>query len=123
MKEQTVVDYIEKQLKIAGRYYINVHGSTYSKNGTPDFITMDNNNIFTGIEAKAPGKKPYANQWRRGIEILLSGGRFVIAQDDFVLSNFDNNQLPIIYVGSEIGESEYEAALLKVTCSSEIKLK
>ena len=39
MKEQVVVNLIESQLKSAGRMYFNLHGSVYSNNGSPDFLS------------------------------------------------------------------------------------
>lgn len=123
MKEQSVVNYIESQLIVDGRYYVNVHGSMFSENGTPDFLTHDKNNIFTGIEAKAPNKAPVVNQWRKGIKILKSGGRFVVAQDDFDLQKLDEKSLPKVEIGSEIGESEFEAKKIKIKQTCEIVLK
>lgn len=122
MKESVIVNYIENQLKLIKRYYINNHGSTFSKNGTPDFITLDKNNIFLAIEAKAPNKSPVINQWRRCIEILLSGGRYVIAQDDFDIKEVDNNKLPKVKIGNIIGESEFLAGKLKIKCTTEVML-
>lgn len=123
MKEEVVVKSIEKQLLLASRYYNNLHGSMLSKNGSPDFVTMDANGVYTGIEAKAPKKTPYVNQWRRCIEILLSGGRFIVAQEDFNLQDMDNNHLPIIRIGGIVGESEFEMDKQKIHGTHEIKLK
>lgn len=122
MKEQIIVNYIESQLKNIKRYYINNHGSTFSKNGTPDFITLDKNNNFLAIEAKVPGKAPVINQWRRCIEILLSGGRFIVAQDDFDINKVDDNKLPKVKIGHIIGESEFIAGKLKIKCTTEVIL-
>lgn len=121
--EDRVIANIEKQLASVGRYYINVHGSSYSKNGTPDIITSDKDNIFCGIEAKAPGKKPFENQWRHGIRILKSGGRFIIAQHDFNIQNLDNHCFPIIEIGAVIGESEFEMNTIKIKNTVEVILK
>ena len=123
LKEQVVVNHIEAQLLSQLRYYINVHGSMFSSNGTPDFITHDKNGILTGIEAKAPKKSPVVNQWRKAIKILNSGGRFVIAQDDFDLSKLDEQTLPKVKIGNEIGESEFEAKNLKIKQTCEVVLK
>ena len=123
MKEQSVVNYIENQLINNQRYYVNVHGSTFSANGTPDFIAHDKNGIFIGIEAKAPGKAPVVNQWRKAIQILKSGGRFIIAQDDFDLQKLDEKMLPKVEIGGEIGESEFEAKKIKIKQTCEIVLK
>lgn len=123
LKEQSVVNLIEAQLLSQQRYYINVHGSTFSANGTPDFITHDKNGVFIGIEAKAPKKSPVVNQWRKGIKILNSGGRFVVAQDDFDLQKLDEKTLPKVEIGGEIGESEFEAKKLKIKQTCEVVLK
>lgn len=123
MKEEVVVGIIEKQLKANGRYYDNMHGSIYSQNGTPDFVTLDDKNRYLGIEAKAPGKSPYTNQWRRAIEILLAGGRYVIAQEDFDFDNIRKNSLPKIEIGRIVGESEFEMLGYQVKCTSEVILK
>ena len=123
MKEQVVVNYIEAQLKAKARYYINVHGSTYSQNGTPDFITQDKDGVFVGIEAKAPKKAPVINQWRHAIKILNSGGRFIVGQEDFDINKMDNSKLPKVAIGNVIGESEFDARALKITKTSEVILK
>lgn len=123
MIEKHVVKDITNQLEQAGRYYINVHGSNFSKNGTPDLITFDSKKIFVGIEVKMPNKQPVVNQWRQGIKILKAGGRFVVGYDDFDINKLDNHTLPIVKVGGEIGESEFEAMTIKLTGTSEIKLR
>jgi hypothetical protein len=123
MKEQVVVNYIEAQLKAKARYYINVHGSTYSQNGTPDFITQDKDGVFVGIEAKAPKKTPVINQWRHAIKILNSGGRFIVGQEDFDINKMDDGKLPKVAIGNELGESEFEAKKIKITKTSEVILK
>lgn len=123
MKEQVVVNHIEAQLKAKLRYYINVHGSTYSQNGTPDFITQDKSGTLVGIEAKAPKKAPVINQWRHAIKILKSGGRFIVGQEDFDINKMDNKTLPKVEIGGIIGESEFDARALKITKSSEVILK
>lgn len=123
MKEQTVVNIIESQLRSNNRFYLNVHGSLFSANGTPDFITHDAKGIFVGLEAKAPNKKPVVNQWRRGIEILNSGGRFIVGQDDFSLEKMDNSSFPKQILGRTIGESEFDAMELKIRCTTEFILQ
>lgn len=123
MKEQVVVNHIEAQLKAKQRYYINVHGSTYSQNGTPDFITQDKDGVFVGIEAKAPKKTPVINQWRHAIKILSSGGRFIVGQEDFDINKMDDGKLPKVAIGNELGESEFEAKKIKITKTSEVILK
>lgn len=123
MKEEIVVKYITDYLDYLGRYYVNVHGSEYSLNGTPDLLTHDKNNIFVAIEAKAPKQSPKLTQWQHAIKILNSGGRYIVAQDDIDIDKMDNEKLPIIEIGSKLGESEFEANQLKLKQSYEIKLR
>lgn len=120
MREEVVVKIIESQLNLAERAFNNLHGTMFSKNGSPDFLTMDISGRFVGIEAKAPGKSPYVNQYRRAIEILLSGGRYVVAQEDFLLENLDKGKLKKLQIGSEIGISEFEAVDNKIVGTTEI---
>ena len=114
MKEEVVVNEIERQLNAKVRLYNNLHGTMFSKNGSPDFITMDRSGIYLGIEAKAPKKSPAINQWRKAIEILLSGGRYVVAQEDFDLDLIDRRLVKTVEVGREIGYSEFEAEDIKI---------
>ena len=124
MKEEVVVRLIEKQLAAKSRLYNNLHGTMFSKNGSPDFITMDATGRYLGIEAKAPKKTPYTNQWRRAIEILLSGGRYIVAQEDFNLNKVDSGTLSsTVEIGSEIGYDEFLAEDLKIVCTTEVLLK
>ena len=120
MREIEVVKKVESQLKAKARYYNNNHGSVFSKNGTPDFITNDKDGYYLAIEVKAPKKTPYANQYRRALEILISGGRFVVAQDDFSLNKTDNHDLPIVEIKEiEIGKTEFELLDLTLNCTTE----
>lgn len=125
MKENVVVSYIEKSLNYKNRYFINVHGSIYSQNGTPDIITSDKNGRFLAIEVKAPNAQPKATQFRHAIKILKSdnNSRVIIAYDDFNIEDVDNKTLPIFQIGSTIGESEYEALNHKFKVTTEIVLK
>ena len=109
MKEEVVVNSIERQLAAKNRYFNNLHGTMFSKN--------------TGIEAKAPKKSPYTNQWRRAIEILLSGGRYIIAQDDFDLNDADEFKIKTIEIGGEIGYDEFIAEEWKIIGSTEVILR
>ena len=123
MKEEVVVNEIERQLNAKVRLYNNLHGTMFSKNGSPDFITMDRSGIYLGIEAKAPKKSPAINQWRKAIEILLSGGRYVVAQEDFDLDLIDCRLVKTVEIGREIGYSEFEAEDLKIVGTTEVVLK
>ena len=120
MKEEVVVRIIESQLNQANRSFNNLHGTMFSKNGSPDFVTLDANGRFVGIEAKAPGRSPYVNQYRRAIEILLSKGRYVVAQEDFSLKELDEDSIKKTKIGSEIGISEFEATKKKINGTTEI---
>ena len=118
MKEEVVVNEIERQLNAKVRLYNNLHGTMFSKNGSPDFITMDRSGIYLGIEAKAPKKSPAINQW-----ILLSGGRYVVAQEDFDLDLIDRRLVKTVEVGREIGYSEFEAEDIKIVGTTEVVLE
>lgn len=123
MKEEVVVSIIERQLNSANRSFNNLHGTMFSKNGSPDFVTLDSSGRFVGIEAKAPGKSPFVNQYRRAIEILLSKGRYIIAQEDFDLDQMDGHKIKTMEIGSEIGFSEFEASEAKILGTTEVVLK
>lgn len=125
MKEEVIVKFIEKSLLFKNRFYINVHGSDYSLNGTPDIITSDKNGTFLAIEVKAPKEQPRTTQWRRAIEILNSknNSRIIIAYDDFDIDKVDNHQLPIMKINNIIGESEFELLNSKLSQTTELKLK
>lgn len=110
-REINAVLRIERQLAFSGRYYVNVHGSIFSQGGTPDIMTLDASGIMTGIEVKRHGQQPGINQWRRGLEIINSGGRFVIGYDDFDLVEFDADRLPKIHVKGRDEFDLYDAFL------------
>ena len=122
MKESLIVKHIEKQFNSVNRFYVNIHGSYLSKNGTPDFITMDCDSNFVGLEVKNKDSFPTVNQWRKCIEILLSNGRYIVGKEDFDLSNMDNKTLPIVRIGNTIGESEFSVSRLSLPSSFEVKL-
>lgn len=120
MKEQQVVDLVENHLDYKQRFYLNVHGSTYSQNGTPDFVTMDKDNRFVGIECKVDGKKLVINQLRKAFEILKSGGRFIVAVSDFDIDNVDNKKLPILDISKY--KDEFDEELTKIRYNESIEL-
>lgn len=101
MIENKVVELIESQLSRDNRWFLNVHGSMFSKSGTPDILTVDYSGVVVGIEIKKPGGMVAINQLRRGLEILKSGGRFVIATADFLLENLDDRSLRQIDTANE----------------------
>lgn len=119
MVEKEVVNKIENQLLLNGRYYVNAHGSIFSSNGTPDFLTHDNSGLFIGIEAKVDGKSPVINQWRKAIKMLNSGLRYIIAQSDFDLNKVDNQSLPTIKIGKNPGD-EFDMERVKINCTTEV---
>lgn len=112
MKESTVVRDISRQLRHAKRFFVNNHGTIMSQSGVPDFITMDETTRFLAIEAKAPGQKPRVNQMRRALEILKSGGRYVVAYAGFDLLDLDKEVSPttrrIIIPEVVVGDTEFE---------------
>ena len=109
MREESIIKFITRQLQVKGRYFVNVHGSNYSRNGTADILTLDKSNRFLAIEAKVPGKHPVVNQWSHAIKVLQSGGRVVIAYDDFDIEKVDNQTIPTVRIGSVLGQSEFDA--------------
>jgi len=122
MKEEVVVDHIERSLKYKNRYYVNVHGSIYSQNGTPDIITSDKNGQFMCIEVKAPKQQPKINQWRHVILNLKSNNnsRAIIAYEDFDIDKVDNEDIPKVKIGQIIGESEYNMLSTQLNCTTEL---
>ena len=123
MKEDVVVRLIENWLSYKNRYYTNNHGSLFSKNGVPDFTTIDKNGQFVDIEAKRPGKVPVVNQWRHLIQICKSGGRAIVGYDDFTIDKMDEHSFPIL----EIDEQpliEFELAeTIRLNGTTEIHLR
>lgn len=112
-REDTIVKQIVSELDGVGRFFVNNFGSMLSRNGVPDFITHDNTGRFMGIEAKAPHAKPECNQIRRGLEICQSGGRFVIAYDEFDINRLDQRDpefVEVIELTEEpvIGDTEFD---------------
>lgn len=115
--EGKVVAEIENTLKSIGRFYQNNHGSMLSSNaGLPDFTTIDNDGVFTGLEAKAPYAQPTVNQIRRALEIIQSGGRYMIVYPGFdagVLHNrnsitCDDDYYVIELTDICIGDTEFD---------------
>src|SRR5699024_5607976 len=87
---------IDSNLKKDGRFYTNIQGSGMAnKNGVFDYVTLDKDGTFLGIEAKSSRGKVYPNQLRRCREILDKGGRAVIVYtSDFDIAAIDNHELP-----------------------------
>ena len=113
-KEEIAVNIIEADFIRNRRYFINVHGSSFSKNGTPDFIAQDKDGRILGIEVKRIGKMPEVNQWGHGLDIVKSGGRFIVAYEDFDLKQVDDYKLPVFEVHpSDDGLEQYDLFGLK----------
>lgn len=116
MREQQVVDSIERQLRRAGRWHMNVHGTAHgASDGKPDFVTMDARGTLCGIEAKVPGKSPMTNQWRQLRAIARSGGRAIVAYDDFSLAALDARELPREAVDESLFDDEVESSQSRAT--------
>ena len=109
-KEDLVATRIMNQLDILQRWYNNNFGSPLAKSGVPDFITMDSNARFLAIECKREGKAPEMNQWKHAFEIIESGGRYLIAQEDVDLIESDFPVLRVIYDKENIGQSSFNAS-------------
>lgn len=94
--ESKTITKIDKNLKKDGRFYTNIHGSGMAnKNGVFDYVTLDANGLFLGIEAKSSRGKVYPNQLRRCREIIEKGGRAVIAYPEaFDISAIDSHKVP-----------------------------
>lgn len=104
---QLTVNQVEKELMLNNCHYYNYHGSTFSANGAPDIIACINGK-FIGVECKIENTQPYINQLRQAIYIIRSGGRYIVAKEDFSINNVLNNSLPKFYLKNEIGEGEFK---------------
>lgn len=102
--EDKVVKLVERSLNSVGRYYVNVYGGGHTVRGVPDFLTSDRDNIFTGIECKSQGFQPVYNQFEHAQRILMSGGRFIVAFEDFDLDKLDSHNLPMCKIPTELEE-------------------
>lgn len=126
MRENKVVNHVEQWLKYKNRYFINIYGSQFTKGGTPDIITHDVDGVFLAIEVKAPKQPLVLNQWERAKEILLSGGRYVVAQDDFDLDLVDSHKVSTINITKdEIENDEFSLNQYKtkIPCTKELIIK
>ncbi|RIM32780.1 hypothetical protein BUY35_00390 [Staphylococcus cohnii] len=94
-EEKTIRD-INNNLKKDGRFYTNIHGSGMAKkNGVFDYVTLDKEGKFVGVEAKSSRGKVYPNQLRRCRETLDKGGRVIIVYpNDFDIGAIDMHELP-----------------------------
>ncbi|MDK7284285.1 hypothetical protein [Staphylococcus pettenkoferi] len=87
---------IGSNLKKDGRFYTNIHGSGMAnKNGVFDYVSIDSDGKFLGIEAKSSRGKVYPNQMRRCREILEKKGRAIIVYPgNFDIDDIDRHKLP-----------------------------
>lgn len=76
---------IEAMLTRAGYWYVNVHGTGMGHSGVPDLVTCVRGGLV-GIEVKRSANCPTISQWRHGLAILASGGRFIVAYEDFTVA-------------------------------------
>lgn len=109
-KEDIVANRVINQLDFLGIWSNNNFGSPLAKSGVPDFITMDDKARLLAIECKRNGEAPEMNQWKHAFEIIESGGRYVIAQEDIDLIK---GEFPVLYVRydkDDIGLSSYNAS-------------
>lgn len=107
--EDLVVGRIENQLYSQKRWFNNNFGSNMAKAGVPDIITMDLDSKFLAIECKRDGETPSMNQWNHAFQIIESGGRCIIAQEDVDLINESFPILEVQYDPNNIGYSSYNA--------------
>lgn len=111
--EQLVVNDIVYELNRHGKWFVNNHGTVMGGGGTPDIITLDHDGTLLAIEAKSPGAKPKINQLRRAVEILASGGRYVVAYgfdyDIVGAKRTAGDGVETVTIGLEVGESEFDA--------------
>lgn len=121
--ENDVVRNIEYYLSYYNRYYVNVHGSEYSANGTPDIITFDKDNKFLAIEAKVSGRQPKVDQMSHCLQIIRSGGRFVVAYEDFDLTKIDDESVQILEVEDNKDLNKVSLAKHEFRGTTEVKLK
>lgn len=94
--EKTTNKNIETNLRKDGRFYTNIHASGMAHvNGVCDYVSLDSDGKFLGIEAKASRGIVYPNQLRRCREILEKGGRVIIVYpESFDINDVDNHVLP-----------------------------
>lgn len=118
---QYTVSIVEKELHTNSCHFYNYHGSTFSTNGAPDIIACDKGQ-FLGIECKLENTQPYINQLRQAIYIIRSGGRYIVAKEDF---NYHKlyQQIPIVEIENEIGAGEFTNLKNAPKITYEIKLK
>lgn len=90
---ENVVRRVIDQVEEAGGFCVNVHGSGFTKSGVSDILALIDGTMLS-IEAKAAGGRPSARQFEKGLEIVQSGGIFVIAYEDFDLSAVLDGSVP-----------------------------
>lgn len=123
-KENSVVRAVQEVFKKANRCYINVHGDMYSKSGTADIISMDNNGTYVAIEVKNIGGKVYPNQYDFLEEVLKNNGRAIVVFDDVknfkneLVEKIDNHLLPLHSI--ELGRKKTPQKTFELTLENNI---
>lgn len=98
MKESFVVNVVKRELTRTNKYFVVYHGSNITKNGTPDILSHDSDNVLCGIECKRPGGSLSIVQWRTGLDMVKRGCRYIIACNDYDCLEMDAHQLPTIAI-------------------------
>lgn len=80
--ESNIVQYVQGVIARAHGYFANFHGSQFTGSGTPDILSCVDGQ-FIGVEVKRHDDVPTVSQIRHGLSIVDSGGRFVVAYEDF----------------------------------------
>ena len=97
MIEQDVVEYIEGELARRGIYYMNVLGGVKTtRTGQSDIVACLDGR-FVAIECKLSTTVSTA-QFRRGMEILSSKGRFIVANKDIDIDNLLASNLETVAI-------------------------
>lgn len=97
MIEQDVVNYIQGELARRGIFYLNVLGSYMTTStGQPDIVACVGGE-FVAIECKL-STAVSTTQFRRGLELIASGGRFVVANKDVDVDKLLAKELETIHI-------------------------
>lgn len=119
---QSTVSKVENELSMHGAHYYNYHGSTFTTNGAPDILACISGQFY-GIECKISYTQPYINQLRQAIYIIRSGGRYIVAKEDFEYDSVIGHKIPSIKIANSIGEGEFTDVSEAPKVTYEVKLK
>lgn len=79
--ETALQEKLKKQLaRLDGLYLIKIHGSIFSRIGTPDFLACYKGH-FVAIETKAPGNGLTPKQEFERKKLLDAGASYILAYD------------------------------------------